>query len=418
MTIRKVGGYGAGLGGNTFTGAQVAPSLAIGGATIGSNALAVTGTGAFSSYISTVGGVGNNGQSPASQGMQYSGSTTVLVAGGNGAIARLSDNSGHVYIEAITGVVTLGGATAAVSPQQMTLNVQNVLAGTSNTAGADLIFAGSQGTGNAAGGRILFKVAPAGSSGSAQNAVYTAIRIEQDTSITLLYGTGGACIAQIAGTSNGVRLANVIPLGWTPGDANAAASDTGLSRISAGIIGVGAGAAGNVAGGLQAATLALGGATIGSNALAVTGLAAIVGNSSVIGITTISGAASGNATATFRVFGGLSNSAGFQVTQNSATDASLILNTVAGGTLGIGSNNAAVLTFAATTNAVAISTSLALGGATIGSNALAVTGTGAFSGAVSLGNTVNSVSPTSPNRTVTMVIGGTTYYLAAKTTND
>jgi hypothetical protein len=45
-------------------------------------------------------------------------------------------------------------------------------------------------------------------------------------------------------------------------------------------------------------------------------------------------------------------------------------------------------------------------------------GTGSFSGAVSIGNTVNSVSPTSPNRTVTIVINGTTYYLAAKTTND
>ena len=147
-------------------------------------------------------------------------------------------------------------------------------------------------------------------------------------------------------------------------------------------------------------TLALGGATIGSNALAVTGTAnisgtttmaafAATGTSSVIGITTIAGAASGNATATFRVFGGLSNSAGFQVTQNSTTDASLILNTVAGGTLGIGSNNAAVLTFAATTNAVAISTSLALGGATIGSNALAVTGTANISGNATFGGSVS-----------------------------
>jgi len=41
-----------------------------------------------------------------------------------------------------------------------------------------------------------------------------------------------------------------------------------------------------------------------------------------------------------------------------------------------------------------------------------------FAGAISIGNTVNTVSPTSPNRTITMVIGGTTYYLAAKTTND
>ncbi len=33
-------------------------------------------------------------------------------------------------------------------------------------------------------------------------------------------------------------------------------------------------------------------------------------------------------------------------------------------------------------------------------------------------NAVNSVSPTSPDRTITVVIDGTTYYLAAKTTND
>lgn len=47
-----------------------------------------------------------------------------------------------------------------------------------------------------------------------------------------------------------------------------------------------------------------------------------------------------------------------------------------------------------------------------------VAGAGTFGGTVQIGNTVNSVSPTSPNRTVTMVIGGTTYYLHAKTTND
>jgi hypothetical protein len=41
-----------------------------------------------------------------------------------------------------------------------------------------------------------------------------------------------------------------------------------------------------------------------------------------------------------------------------------------------------------------------------------------INGAVSVGNTVNSVSPTSPNRTITIMIGGATYYLAAKTTND
>jgi hypothetical protein len=56
--------------------------------------------------------------------------------------------------------------------------------------------------------------------------------------------------------------------------------------------------------------------------------------------------------------------------------------------------------------------------ARISSTGLAVTGALSSTGALAIGNTVNTVSPTSPNRTVTIVIGGTTYYLAAKTTND
>ena len=52
-------------------------------------------------------------------------------------------------------------------------------------------------------------------------------------------------------------------------------------------------------------------------------------------------------------------------------------------------------------------------------NSLKLTATTAtFAGAVTIGNTVNTVSPTSPNRTVTMVVNGVTLYLAAKTTND
>jgi len=37
---------------------------------------------------------------------------------------------------------------------------------------------------------------------------------------------------------------------------------------------------------------------------------------------------------------------------------------------------------------------------------------------IAIGNTINVVSPTSPNRTITMNIGGTTYYIPCKTTND
>ena len=56
--------------------------------------------------------------------------------------------------------------------------------------------------------------------------------------------------------------------------------------------------------------------------------------------------------------------------------------------------------------------------AVFNSTGLAVTGTLSSTGALAIGNTVNTVTATSPNRTITMVIGGTTYYIHAKTTND
>lgn len=69
------------------------------------------------------------------------------------------------------------GAADAAAPVAQTLSVQSVVAGTSNTAGADLTITGSQGTGTGAGGSIIFQVAPAGSTGTAQNALATALTI-------------------------------------------------------------------------------------------------------------------------------------------------------------------------------------------------------------------------------------------------
>jgi hypothetical protein len=51
-------------------------------------------------------------------------------------------------------------------------------------------------------------------------------------------------------------------------------------------------------------------------------------------------------------------------------------------------------------------------------NLLTITGALTTTGAIAIGNTVNTVSPTSPDRTITIVVGGTTYYIHAKTTND
>jgi hypothetical protein len=66
------------------------------------------------------------------------------------------------------------GAADAAAPVAQTLSVQSVVAGTTNTAGANLTITGSQGTGTGAGGSIIFQVAPAGSTGTAQNALATA----------------------------------------------------------------------------------------------------------------------------------------------------------------------------------------------------------------------------------------------------
>jgi len=103
------------------------------------------------------------------------------------------------------------GATDAASPVAQTLSVQSVVAGTSNTAGAAFTITGSQGTGTGAGGSIIFKVAPAGGSGTAQNALVDALTISGSTGrLTLgynseigvdkLYSSGGTFIAR---TDNG-----------------------------------------------------------------------------------------------------------------------------------------------------------------------------------------------------------------------
>lgn len=71
----------------------------------------------------------------------------------------------------------LGGAADIAAPVAQTLSVQSVVAGTSDTAGAAFTLDGSQGTGTGAGGPIVFRTAPAGSTGSSQNALATAVTI-------------------------------------------------------------------------------------------------------------------------------------------------------------------------------------------------------------------------------------------------
>ena len=67
------------------------------------------------------------------------------------------------------------GAADAAAPVAQTLSVQSATG--TNTPGVNWTFDASQGTGSGAGGSFVWRVAPAGSSGSAQNALTEALRI-------------------------------------------------------------------------------------------------------------------------------------------------------------------------------------------------------------------------------------------------
>jgi len=109
------------------------------------------------------------------------------------------------------------GAADAAAPVAQTLSVQSVVAGTTNTAGANLTITGSQGTGTGAGGSIIFRVAPAGSSGTAQNALATALTIASTGLATFADAVKTA--APSGGTSGnwklGVRVAATTTLDTT-----------------------------------------------------------------------------------------------------------------------------------------------------------------------------------------------------------
>ena len=99
------------------------------------------------------------------------------------------------------------GAADAAAPVAQTLSVQSVVAGTTNTAGANLTITGSQGTGTGAGGSIIFQVAPAGSSGSAQNALSTALTIAGTTDATFANAVNAGATSHI-GFSSRSRLSS------------------------------------------------------------------------------------------------------------------------------------------------------------------------------------------------------------------
>ena len=186
-------------------------------------------------------------------------------------------NSGGITVEHNSGAFALGssadvllrrkaaanlqlGSADAASPVAQTLSVQNVVAGTTNTAGSDFTISGSQGTGTGAGGAIYFKVATAGTTGSSQNALdkywYVAGNPVSGSATGSLL-TNLSTIASgtvVLGVNNGSSASG---FGIRQNDVNVSLGGTGVCRITASLgssIGVVLGSAGLLGWGSAAGT--------------------------------------------------------------------------------------------------------------------------------------------------------------------
>ena len=137
------------------------------------------------------------------------------------------------------------GAADAASPAAQTLSVQSCLAGTANLAAsaAVLNIDGARGTGNGAGGDIVFRVAPPGTAGAiTQNNLFEALRIKQaDSGIqtnSLTLNSGGSLellntlsLNSSAWAPNALRVAPTFVLGWAAGTIYGTSGLAGIDAV-------------------------------------------------------------------------------------------------------------------------------------------------------------------------------------------
>lgn len=210
QAIQKLNGNAVGAAGGSLKGTYPNPgladvntistSLAIGGASIGTNALAVTGTANISGVITTSAGI-------------TIGSASVLNWTGNGGLTAAGN--GYIKIQNNVGaVITSLGAFAnntlqigppdAAAPAAQTLRAQSVVAGTSNVSGQVWTFQDSIGTGTGVSGGYAFNVHPASTTGSTQNAARQAFAMDSTGTVRISTGytiNSGANQLPAAGTA-------------------------------------------------------------------------------------------------------------------------------------------------------------------------------------------------------------------------
>lgn len=307
-----------------------------------------------------------------------------------GSSDNLNWNSDTILTRRGAANLRLGAADAA-APVAQTLSVQSVVAGTSNTAGANLIITGSQGTGTGAGGAITFQIAPAGGAGSVVNGFSTY------NALSLIPTTGGATncfISRALITSYGRSTATGVQGMCSIG----AGTDSGFLTV---------GAPGNI----PTVSVSTGGCfAFSSNANnnwndADVRLFRDDANKLAL--------RNGTNAQTFNVYNTFTSSTNFERFRIFAqSGAAVLIGTEkgsAGGTaraLELQTDGTTRLTIAATTGNITTTGSVTTEAPTGGTAAAWRLGIAA------------TVSPTSPNRTIEVDIGGTIYYIAAKTTND
>lgn len=165
--------------------------VVVGGSAVGSSLIlkstSAAGTTDFIDFL-----LGNNG---AIRALRLLDSGGVVIGGGTTDPGTGNLNfSQTTALLSINGDSFLGRAGAAnwrhgqadaAAPVAQTISVQNVVAGTTNTAGVNLTLNGSLGTGNVASGALIFQVgATANVSGSAQHAFTETMRISATTGAT------------------------------------------------------------------------------------------------------------------------------------------------------------------------------------------------------------------------------------------
>lgn len=111
---------------------------------------------------------------------------------------------------AAAATLALGATDVDTAPVAQSIQVQNALAGgTSDVAGANWTFKGSQGKGTGAGGSIIFQTAPAGgSSGTTVNSLATALTISGSGTVTVANSlvTGGLSSSTGTATFNQAQI--------------------------------------------------------------------------------------------------------------------------------------------------------------------------------------------------------------------